>query len=333
MADQTPDQDRPWRLLSLVPLPPESIQGLLGDLPIEVFAPAELTTAAVTIAIADADLLLGSWAGTVPVTRELLAAAPRLRAIQQPSVGVDSIDVEACTTAGVVVANAAGFNTDSVAEWCLAATLASLRLLVSADSEIRAGGWPQLELAGRGSRELRDAKIGIIGFGAIGQACARLFTGLGCEVGQWSRRQRDEEPWYELSDLVERSDVLIVVIALADQTRGLLSAELLASMPRDAVLINASRGGVVDESAVAELIRSGALAAAAFDVFDAEPLPADSPLRGDPRILLSPHAAGSTRQSQGRLFTTIRDNLGRAVSGVPMEHLVNDLEPVLHRHS
>lgn len=307
------------------------VSALLGDLPVEVTAPAELTVEATKRVIGDADILLAGWSGEIPVTAELLAAAPRLVAIQQPSVGVDSIDLEACTAAGIAVSSAAGFNSDSVAEWCLAATLSCLRLIVAADTEVRAGGWPQLELAGRGSRELRGARVGIVGFGAIGQACARLFSGFGCDIGQWSRRRRDEQPWFELAELVERSEILVVVIALGEETRNLLSADLLASMPKDAILINAARGGIVDEAGVAAMIAAGNLSAAAFDVFSIEPLPADSPLRADPRILLSPHTAGATRQSQLRLLSGIKANIGHIVAGEPLVNLVNAVEPVVAR--
>lgn len=325
------ERGRPWRLLSLVPMPAGVVADLLGDLPVEVIVPAEATVESATAAIADADLLLADWSGAIRVDAALLAAAPRLVAVQQPSVGFDSIDLEACTAAGVAVANAAGFNSDSVAEWCLAATLSCLRLLVPADTEVRAGDWPQQELAGRGSRELRGARVGIVGFGVIGQACARLFAGFGCDVGQWSRRRRDEEPWFELSELVERSEILVVLVALGEQTQNLLSAELLASMPREAIIVTAARGGVVDETAVARMVADGRLSAAAFDVFGVEPLPESSPLRGDPRILLSPHTAGSTRQSQRRLLAAIKANIGRALRGEPLVDVVNDVDPLVRR--
>jgi D-3-phosphoglycerate dehydrogenase len=320
-----------WRLLSLVPLPAELVAAILGELPVDVVAPAELTSAAAKAAIGDVDLLLGGWGGEVAIDAELIAAAKTLVAIQQPSVGVDTIDLTAAAERGIPVANLAGFNAQSVAEWCVGATFAALRLMVPADAEVRDGGWPQLELAGRGSRELAGARVGIVGFGAIGQACAKILSALGAHVGQWSRRQRDEEPWFELAELVARSEILIVVVALGEETKGLLSPELLATMPPGSILINAARGGIVDEAAVAALVRSGHFAAAAFDVYATEPLPMDSPLRGDTRIMLSPHAAGATRQSQTRLLEGIKDNIGRAIAGEELLNVVNGVPPRVTR--
>lgn len=320
-----------WRLLSLVPVPAVDVARLLRELPVEVVVPAELTAAAALEVAGDVDLILSGWGGEVTVGAELLAGAPRVAAIQQPAVGVDTIDTAEATLLGIPVANVAGFNARSVAEWCVGAAFAGVRLFVPADAEMRAGGWPQLELAARGARELAGSRVGIIGFGAIGQACAQMLSALGCQVGQWSRTRRDEEPWFELADLVARSDILVVVVALAAETRGLLSAELLATLPRGAVLVNAARGGIVDEAAVARMVRDGELAAAAFDVFSTEPLPTDSPLRGDPRIMLSPHAAGATRQSQRRLFAGVRANIERAVTGAALIDVVNGVDPRVRR--
>ncbi len=321
----------PWRVLVLPPIDATLAAALLDGLPATVTAPAERTQAAAVAAARDAEVVVGDWSGQLRVDADLIASAPSLAAVLQPSVGVDSLDVDALAAARVPAANAAGANTDAVAEWCLAAALACLRLLVVADGEVRAGDWPQLTLAARGARELDGTRVGIVGFGAIGQAAARLFRALGCDVAQWSRRRRDEEPWLELDELLTRSDVLVVVVALAEQTRGLLGRDRLASLPPGAVLVNAARGGIVDEAAAAELVRAGRLTAAAFDVFAVEPLPADSPLRGDPRILLSPHAAGSSRQAQGRILGSLRANAERLVAGAALADVVNGVDPVVRR--
>jgi phosphoglycerate dehydrogenase-like enzyme len=123
----------------------------------------------------------------------------------------------------------------------------------------------------------------------------------------------------------------VVVIALSEQTRGLLSAERLALMPAGAYVVNAARGGILDETALQAAIGSGALAGAALDVYAGEPLPVDSPLRVDDRILLSPHAGGATREAQGRLIGVVVDNVRRAVGGEPVQHVVNGLDPVIRR--
>jgi D-3-phosphoglycerate dehydrogenase len=135
----------------------------------------------------------------------------------------------------------------------------------------------------------------------------------------------------ELDDLLAHSQLLVVVVALAPATRGLLSADRLKQLPSGAYVVNAARGGVLDESALLDAIRSGHLAGAALDVYAIEPLPADSPLRSEDRILLSPHAAGATREAQGRLIAAVVENIGRAVSGEPVLNVVNGIDPLIRR--
>jgi D-3-phosphoglycerate dehydrogenase len=296
----------------------------------------ERTAAAAVAAATQADLVLGDWTGTCAVTSEVVAAAPRLAFVQQPSVGVDTVDVAACTAAGVPLANAGDTNAVSVAEWCVAATFAVLRSLAFGDQEVRAGRWPQLELASRGGGELTGRRVGIVGMGAIGRECAARYAALGCDVAYWSRTRRAPDQaggarWVEFAELLTRSDVLVVMIALAPETRGLIGADELAKLPAGAYLINAARGGIVDESALLAAVRSGAMAGAALDVFAAEPLPVDSPLRDEDRILLSPHSGGATREAQARLIGAVVDNVRRAVAGEPVNYVVNGLDPIIRR--
>lgn len=325
-----------WSLLALPPLDADVLAMLFAELPIDVLVPAERTPDAALALAPAADLLLGDWSGAMPITAELVEAAPRLCLVQQPSAGVDAIDVAACTAAGIPVANAGAANAVSVAEWCLAATLASLRSLAHGDRELRAGRWPQLELAQRGGGELAGRRVGIVGMGHIGRECAARFVALGCDVAHWSRTQREPAAaggarWLPLEDLLSRSDVLVILVALAAETRGLIGADQLARLPAGAFLVNAARGGIVDEAALVAAIRSGAMAGAALDVYATEPLPDDSPLRDDDRILLSPHAAGATREAQGRLIAGVVENLRRATSGEPVADVVNGLDAVIRR--
>jgi phosphoglycerate dehydrogenase-like enzyme len=172
--------------------------------------------------------------------------------------------------------------------------------------------------------------------GAIGVECARRFASLGCDVAHWSRRERSADEaggarWLPLDQLLAHSQLLVIVIALSDQTRGLLSADALAKLPQGGFVVNAARGGIVDETALVAALDSGALAGAALDVYATEPLPADSPLRAHDRILLSPHAGGATREAQGRLIGAVVDNVRRAVSGEPVANVVNGLDPLIRR--
>lgn len=329
------DADR-WSLLALPPLDASLLEALFADLPVTVNVPAERTADAVTSALAEAEIVVGDWSGALILSAAQVAAAKRLAFVQQPSVGVDSLDLDALTAAGVPAANTAGANAVSVAEWCVGAAFASLRWLAWGDAQVRAGEWPQLDISRRGGGELTGRRVGIVGMGAIGVEAARRFVALGADVAHWSRRARPADEaggarWLPFDDLLAHSQVLVVVIALSEQTRGLLSADRLALLPAGAYVINAARGGIVDEAALQAALASGALAGAALDVYATEPLPADSPLRTDDRILLSPHAGGATREAQGRLIGAVVDNVRRAVTGEPVQHIVNGLDPVIRR--
>lgn len=312
-----------WTLLALPPLPPERLLPMLGDLPVTVLPLPERTQAAVDALLPEADLVLADWSPALRVDDP----GPRVCFVQQPSVGVDGVHVPALTRAGVPLANCAGANTTSVAEWCLVAALALLRRTVEADAAVRAGEWPQLALGGQ---ELAGKRVGVVGMGAIGSRVAALFGALGCEVDYWSRRRHDDAPatYRDLDELLAGSDVVVVVVALTDETRGLVDARRCRP---GALLVNAARGQVVDEPGLVEALAGGHLGGAALDVFAVEPLPADSPLRTSPRVLLSPHLAGSTLQAAGRIFGQSAANLRRAVTGEPVVDVVNGVDPRVRR--
>jgi phosphoglycerate dehydrogenase-like enzyme len=328
--------ENPWRLLALAPLDLDLWKVLFDGLPVEVVVPAERTQAAVAEVIAEVDLVVGDWTGALRLGAAEIGAAKRLAFVQQPSVGVDTLDVDALAAAGVPAANAAGANAVSVAEWCVGASYAVLRWLSWADARVREGEWPQLEISRRGGGELAGRRVGIIGMGRIGVECARRFAALGADVAHWSRTERSAEEaggarWLPLDDLLAHSQLLVVVIALTPQTRGLLTAEALGRMPEGSYVVNAARGGVLDEDALLEAVRAGRLAGAALDVYATEPLPMDSPLRSEDRILLSPHAGGATREAQGRLIGAVVENVRRAVSSEAVENVVNGVDPVIAR--
>lgn len=317
-----------WRLLALAPLPAELIEDLFGDPRLEIVLPPERTQAAVDALLPTVDLVLGDWSHSLRVD----LPGPRVCFVQQPSVGVDDIDLDACTAAGIPVANTAGANGVSVMEWCLSATLALLRRTVEADAAVRRGEWPQ---TGLGGRELAGLSIGVVGMGAIGRRVATVFGALDCQVSYWSRRVHDDAPAQrrELADLVATSDVLIVVIALTAQTRHLLDGALLAGAKPGMLLVNAARGQVIDEPALIEALRDGRLGGAALDVFAAEPLPAGSPLRELPGVLLSPHMAGATGEAAMRVIARSQANLQRALAGEALQDVVNDAPELVRRRA
>lgn len=329
--------DKPWNVLSLPPLHPDLMTAFLAPLGdrVQLSFPATRDRDGLHRALPEAEIVLGDFTGQLVLDADAVAVAKKLAFVQQVAVGVDGHDLEALAEAGVPLANTAGSNTISVAEWCLAATFTLLRGSVWADQQVRAGNWPQLEMGGR-AVELAGRRVGLVGFGAIGVTCATRYAALGCDVSYWSRRQRPpaEEHgarYRELDDLVANSDVLVVVVARAEETIGLLGRDRLSRLPHGAFLVNAARGGIVDEPALLALLDSGQLAGAALDVYETEPPPLDDPIRSHPKLLLSPHAAGVTPEAQGRLLRATLANVTAAIEGRPVVNVVNGADPLVRR--
>lgn len=321
-------------LVCLAPATRERVAGWfdgLAGLDLRVLDPR--TPEAARAAVGNADIVIPDWSAAIRLDAPMLEAAPRLALVMSAAVGLDAVDLPDLTRAGVIVANTAGLNARSVAEWCLGAALAVARSLAWIDGEVREGRWPQLEIPSRGATELGGRRVGVVGFGAVGSQVAGLFRAIGCDVAYWTRRARtvDETDlaWLELDELIARSDVLVVNLALTDETRGLLGAERLAGLPEGAIVVDASRGGIVDLDAVAAMVEVGRLRGAALDVFAVEPLPAEASVRRSDRILLSSHAASATAESHARVFAFVRENVRRALHGEPLERIVNGLGPVV----
>ena len=317
-----------WRVLALPPVPRDFLQQLFGDPRTELLVPEVRTQDEVARLVQDADVVIGDWSPSL----RLLDPGPRVCFVQQPSVGTDGIDVDTCAAAGVPVANCAGATPTSVAEWCLSATLSLLRKTVEADAAVRRGDWPQTALGGR---ELAGSRVGVVGMGPIGRQVATLFGAFGCDVQYWSRSRHDDAPamYADLDELLATSDVVVLVIALGPQTRGLLDETRLARLKPGALLVNAARGEVVDEAALVAALASGHVGAAALDVFTVEPLPDGSALRTAPNVLLSPHAAGSTVQAAMRIVAQTTANLTRVLDGEPAVDVVNGVDPHVRRRS
>ncbi|SEG43734.1 D-3-phosphoglycerate dehydrogenase [Nonomuraea solani] len=317
----------PWNLLALPPLPEELMRRLLAPLgdQVTVRVPAARDRDALMAALPEADIVLGDWTATLALDAEAVKAAPRLSFVQQPSVGVDGHDLDALAAAGIPLANTPGVSAVAVSEWCVAATFSLSRKLAAADAAVRAGEWPQQGLQ---PHELRGRRVGVVGYGPIGATCAEMFRALGCQVTYWTRTPREDPGYEELAPLLSGSDVVVVVIALSEETRGLVDP---GRMKQGALLVNAARGGVVDQPALVEALRAGHLGGAALDVFDVEPLPAGDPLRDLPGVLLSPHVAGVTPEATGRLLAATLDNLAAAVEGREVDGVLNGVSPVITR--
>lgn len=263
--------------------------------------------------VAEADALIVR--NRTRVDREVLAAAPQLRAVGRLGVGLDNIDVAACEAAGVAVYPATGANSLAVAEYVVATSMVLLRGAYLSSNEVAAGQWPRARMSQ--GRETAGKTLGLVGFGGIGRMTAKLAQALGMRVLAYDPMLPPDAPAWseagvgrrELDALFGEVDVLSLHVPLTESTRGLVDAARLARMKPDAILVNTARGGVVDETALAAALRSGKLGGAALDVFDDEPLRAGSPLAGAPNLILTPHIGGVTRESNERVSSLIAERI------------------------
>jgi (S)-sulfolactate dehydrogenase len=248
-----------------------------------------------------------------------LEAARALRVVGRLGVGLDNIDVPACEARGIEVIAATGANAESVAEYVVTVAMVLLRGAYFSTKAVGAGTWPRQTLSQ--GREAAGKVLGLVGFGGIGRLTARKAAALGMVVHAYDPVVRGDDPAWrehgverrELDDLLGESDVVSLHVPLTPQTRGLLDAGRLARMKRDAVLVNTARGGIVDEAALAAMLREGRLGGAAIDVFEHEPLAAGSPLAGAPRLILTPHIAGVTLEANERVSALIAERVTAAL--------------------
>jgi len=251
------------------------------------------------------------------VDAELIAAAPRLRAISNFAVGVDNVDVEAAAARGIPVGNTPGVLTDSTADLAVALMLGVGRHLTAGDAFVRRGEWKTWEPDLLLGHDLHGATVGVIGFGRIGQAVAQRLEGFECELLHTSR-----SGGVPLEELLERSDFVSVHTPLTPETRGLIDAAALARMKPTAYLVNTARGPVVDTGALIDALQAGQIAGAALDVTDPEPLPADHPLVQAPNLILLPHLGSATHATRERMADMAVDNLLAGLRGEPMPNQV-----------
>ena len=250
----------------------------------------------------------------------LLAALGRCSVVGRLGVGLDNIDVPGCQARGMQVIPATGANALSVAEYVIATAMLLLRGAYAATPSVAAGQWPRNALSN--GRETAGNTLGLVGFGAIGQLTATLARALGMQVVAFDAMMDDDHPAFAqlgvrsagLDEVIAMSDVLSLHVPLVDSTRGLFNAERIASMKPGAVLINTARGGIIDEVALAAALRAGRLGGAAIDVFGTEPLPASPHFDGCPNLLLTPHIAGVSAESNERVSFLIADKVLEALA-------------------
>ena len=277
------------------------------------------------------DALSSARALVIPAVGPALAPAcfenSKIELVQVTGAGVDRLNREALTTLGIPVANVAGGSNDAIAEFCVATALTLLRRFAWADTEVREGRYAQAraEMLAAQLRGLRGLKVGVVGMGTIGTAVAAAFHAMGAEIVFFDPIVDSSDSIKKLSatrmsleELLASADVITLHLPLIAQTRDLIDEAALARLKKDAILINAARGGIVDEAALADALAAGRLGGVALDVYSAEPPEASNPLlalEGDAarRILLTPHIAGVSRQAWATLFQVAWDNVVRVL--------------------
>ena len=315
-----PETERP-RILVADPVAQEGVDMLraVGEVDVKTgMAPDELIGV-----IGNYDALVVR--SETKVTRPVIEAAKRLVAVGRAGVGVDNIDLDAATERGVVVVNAPQGNTVAAAEHTIALLMALARHVPQADASMRAGKWSRKEFVGT---EIRGKTLGIVGLGKIGSEVARRALGMDMRVVAVDpfvpveRAAALGVESVDFDELLRVSDFISVHPPLTATTTGMIGAAEIGKMRDGVRLINVARGGILDEAAVAEAVRSGKVAGAAIDVFTSEP-PGDNPLLGDPRIVITPHLGASTAEAQERVALDVAEQLVDILSGKPARYAVN----------
>ena len=243
------------------------------------------------------------------------ALVPRCRVVGRLGVGLDNIDVAACRARGIAVAPANGANARAVAEYVLVAAAMLLRRCYFASDRVAGGQWPREPLSG--GREIGGKMLGLIGFGSIGRVTAQLARAWSLEVIATDAALLNDDPAYaeagvhgtSLDALVAEADIVSLHVPLVDSTRGLFDEARIAAMKPGAILVNASRGGIVDEVALVAALKRGHLGGAALDTFAEEPLRDGSAFAGCPNLLLTPHVAGPSAEANARVSISVAEQM------------------------
>jgi D-3-phosphoglycerate dehydrogenase len=277
---------------------------------------------------------LREWAGDADgiivrakLPDDIVDHAPRLKGIVRHGVGLDFIPVAAATARGIAVANLPGSNTNAVAEYVMSALMHLRRPLQRVDGRLRSEGWAASRAAADGLTELSGSVLGILGVGTIGRRIASIARdGFGMTVLGTSRRKGSLPAGIEevaIEELFARSDAIAVCCALTDETRGLVSRDLIGRMRPSAVLVNVSRGAVIETPALVDALQSQRIGGVALDVFDVQPLPANDALFDCPNLLLTPHTAGITATSGRAMAVGSAEEMLRILHGEQPLNLVN----------
>jgi len=282
--------------------------------------------------VKDVDILLSDPYHRKHVTTRIIEAAEKLKLIQCYTVGFDDIDIKTARAKGIPVANNAGIAAKAIAEYTLMAAMYLIKSIKYAHDQLNAGNWTQQQLSSPPEipLELGSQTLGIIGCGNIGQEIARLAKSFGCKIIYHNRNKLPDEieseltlEYASLEEALSKSDILSINVPLTDETRDMIGAAEIGKMKEGAVLINTSRGGVVDERALADALTSGHLRGAAVDVFKDEPQITGCPLIGLDNVILTPHSSGISPELMNRAAVYTMENLNRFYEGKPPLRIVN----------
>ena len=313
-----------FRILLADAISNDGLQPLLSDPRFELFEKTGLKGEDLARAIKGMDAVLVRSA--TKITRDSLSQADKLKVIGRAGVGVDTIDVDAATERGVAVLNAPSGNTISAAELAFALLLALVRSVPRADASMKSGEWDRKSFNGV---ELYHKTLGLVGAGRIGSEVARRARAFGMKVLCYDpfltaeRAASLEIELASLSDVLQRADVISLHVPLTEATAGLIGTAELELMKPTAYLVNAARGGVVNEEALAEALKAKRIAGAALDVYDQEPLPKDHPLRNIPNLILTPHLGASTAEAQQNVAVEIAEAVRAALLEGDLSRAVN----------
>jgi phosphoglycerate dehydrogenase-like enzyme len=289
-------------------------------------------------AVADADVIVGDYANNVAMDADVMRAAKRCVLIQQPSTGYQHIDADAAAREGIPLANSAGANTFAVAEHTIMLILACLKKLLLANEKTKRAEWAQDEMSLYGVFELWGKTLGIIGMGRIGREVARRAKPFGprliyCDVDRQSPETESSLglTYRSLDEVIAQSDVITIHTPLSPQTENLINAERIAKMKPNVIIINVSRGAIVDEAALAKALKEKRIQGAGLDVYAEEPISAKNPLLDAPNVILTPHIAGATNESRSRIIDMTIDNVVSILRGQEPINIVNGVKPRFSR--
>ncbi len=314
------------KIVSLSPLPQGALEMFmaphLGGTKVELVSLLEKSPQEIKEAIRSADILLGDFTFVNTINAETIADAPRLRLIQQPSVGYQHIDLEACRQKNIPVANAAGANSLSVAEHTLMLALVLLKQTLYFHNKTAQAVWAQMEAFERGVFELASKRWGIFGMGRIGWELAKRLRAFDVEIfySDKKRLETTEEEKLNLrfvpfEKLIRQCDIISLHVPLSAETRQILNADKIRQMKTGSYLINVARGELVDEIALAEALNSKRIAGAGLDVFSEEPVKPNNPLLKCKNVVLTPHLAGTTNEARARIIEVSAKNILRVLRG------------------